>query len=96
MNLRSVQSFIELFFPAIADYGRHHLPQGHQDKPADDWLSRTVARVTASVAAEAATALGYEVSFFVSFFYLLFIFHESHHLTWSNVVLDSPLPASAL
>lgn len=42
----------------------HHLPQGHQDKPADDWLSRTVARVTASVAAEAATALGYEVSFF--------------------------------
>ena len=43
-----------------------HLPEGHQDKPAGDWLSRTVARVTASVAAEAATALGYEVSYFVS------------------------------
>jgi len=41
-----------------------HLPEGHQDKPAGDWLSRTVARVTASVAAEAATALGYEVSYF--------------------------------
>jgi hypothetical protein len=45
----------------------HHLPEGHQDKPADDWLSRTVARVTASVAAEAATALGHTVSYFVSY-----------------------------
>eukprot|EP01083_Nonionella_stella_P025555 70342_1 len=40
-----------------------HLPEGHQDKPPDDWLSRTVARVTASVVAEASTAFGYEVSF---------------------------------
>lgn len=42
----------------------HHLPEGHEDKPANDWLSRTVARVTASVTAEAATAIGYEVSFY--------------------------------
>uniref|UniRef100_A0A7S3Q763 Uncharacterized protein n=1 Tax=Chaetoceros debilis TaxID=122233 RepID=A0A7S3Q763_9STRA len=40
-----------------------HLPEGHQDKPPDDWFSRTVARVTASVVAEASTAFGYEVSF---------------------------------
>ncbi len=44
----------------------HHLPDGHEGKPKNDWISRTVARVTASVAAEAATALGYELSFFVS------------------------------
>jgi hypothetical protein len=54
-------------------HDRHHLPEGHQSKPADDWLSRTVARVTASVATEAATALGYEVSFFVSFILLCVI-----------------------
>ena len=51
----------------------HHLPDGHQDKPADDWLSRTVARVTASVAAEAATALGHTVSYFVSILLSCFI-----------------------
>jgi hypothetical protein len=55
--------FWDSFFFSISS---HHLPDGHQDKPANDWLSRTVARVTASVTVEAATALGYEVSFYVS------------------------------
>lgn len=40
-----------------------HLPDGHQDKPAQDWFSQTIARVTASVGTELATAMGYEVSF---------------------------------
>ena len=44
----------------------HHLPSNHPDKPKEDWLSNTIARVTASVATELATSLGYELSFFVS------------------------------
>lgn len=43
-----------------------HLPEGHENKPANDWLSQAIARVTASVGTELATALGYEVSFVVS------------------------------
>lgn len=42
---------------------RHHLPENHPNKPKDDWLSNTIARVTASVATELATSLGYELSF---------------------------------
>lgn len=41
----------------------HHLPENHPNKPKDDWLSNTIARVTASVATELATSLGYELSF---------------------------------
>ena len=44
----------------------HHLPENHPDKPKDDWLSSTIARVTASVATELATSLGYELSVVVS------------------------------
>ena len=43
-----------------------HLPDGHRDKPANDWFSQTIARVTASVGTELTTAMGYEVSFMVS------------------------------
>jgi hypothetical protein len=42
----------------------HHLPEGHEAKPSNDWFSKTVARVTATVATEAMTALGMEVSFY--------------------------------
>ena len=57
-----ISGTLDFPYPACSQ----HLPEGHQDKPSDDWLSRTVARVTASVVAEASTAFGYEVSFTVS------------------------------
>jgi len=52
-----------------------HLPDGHQDKPANDWFSQTIARVTASVGTELATAMGYEVSFMVSILTWYFVLH---------------------
>jgi hypothetical protein len=42
------------------------LPKNHPDKPAEDWLSQTFAKVKASVTTELATSLGYQMSFQVS------------------------------